>query len=39
MENNFRGLIRLTTNAPDIAGDDKFIGDRTLAIFTKTDKI
>lgn len=39
MENDYRGLVRLTTNAPDVAGDEKFIGDRTLAVFTKTDKL
>lgn len=39
MENDFRGLVRLTTNGPDLAGDEKFIGDRTLAVFTKTDEL
>ncbi|CAD8140464.1 unnamed protein product [Paramecium pentaurelia] len=39
MEDDYRGLVRLTTNGPDIAGDDKFIGDRTLAVFTKTDQL
>lgn len=39
MENDYRGLVRLTTNGPDIASDEKFIGDRTLAMFTKTDQL
>lgn len=36
MEDSVRGLVRLTTNSADSAGDDKFIGDRTLALFTKS---
>ena len=39
MENDFTALVRLTTSGPDLAADDKFIGDRTLALFTKTDKL
>ncbi|CAD8143475.1 unnamed protein product [Paramecium octaurelia] len=39
MENDFTSLVRLTTNGPDLAADDKFIGDRTLAFFTKSDKL
>jgi len=39
MEDNFRGTVRLTTNAPDVAGDEKSIGDRTLLALTKSDEL
>lgn len=39
MEDAFRGAIRLTTNPPESAGDEKHIGDRTLLTLTKSDEV
>lgn len=39
MEDSFRGTVRLTTNAPDVAGDEKNIGDRTLLTLSKSDEL
>ena len=37
MVDDFRGLVRLTTN--NEGSDERFIGDRTLAVFTKVEEL
>ena len=37
LTDEYRGLVRLSTN--NEGSDERYIGDRTLALFTKTDEI
>lgn len=37
MPDDLRGLVRLTTN--NEGSDERFIGDRTLAVFTRVQKL
>ncbi|CAD8190751.1 unnamed protein product [Paramecium octaurelia] len=39
MEDVFRGLLRLTSNNEEVGQDNQFIGDRTLALFTKVNEL
>ncbi|CAK75737.1 unnamed protein product (macronuclear) [Paramecium tetraurelia] len=39
MEDEFRGLLRLTSNNEEVGQDNQFIGDRTLALFTKVNEL